>query len=51
MDGVGNPNLASSIVPCASMSVSTGMNSGTAGMTAPRNFHANNISLGLHYEF
>ena len=42
---------ASNIVPCASMSVSTGMNSGAAGMTAPRDFHANNISLGLHYEF
>jgi hypothetical protein len=51
MAGVGNPNLASSIVPCASMSVSTGMNSTSAGMTAPRNFHANNISLGIHYEF
>jgi hypothetical protein len=51
LDGVGNPNLASSIVPCASMSVSTGMNSSSAGMTAPRNFHANNISVGFHYEF
>jgi hypothetical protein len=39
------------VVPCASLSVSTGMNSGNAGMTAPRTFHANNISLGLHYEF
>jgi len=51
LDGVGNPNLASSIVPCASMTVSTGMNSSPAGMTAPRDFHANNISLGFHYEF
>lgn len=51
LDGVGNPNLASSIVPCSSLSVSTGINSGSAGMTAPRNFHANNISLGFHYEF
>jgi len=51
MAGVGNPNLASTIVPCASLSVSTGINSGTAGMTAPRNFHANNVSLGIHYEF
>ena len=42
---------AANIVPCATMSVSTGMNSGTAGMTAPRNFHANNLSLGIHYEF
>jgi hypothetical protein len=42
---------ASNVVPCASMSVSTGMNSTSAGMTAPRNFHANNITLGVHYEF
>jgi hypothetical protein len=33
------------------MSVSTGMNEGTAGATAPRDFHANNITLGFHYEF
>ena len=42
---------AANIVPCASMSVSTGMNEGTAGATAPRDFHANNITLGFHYEF
>jgi hypothetical protein len=42
---------SSAISPCASMSVQTGMNSSPAGMTAPRNFHANNISLGVHYEF
>ena len=42
---------AANIVPCASMSVSTGMNSSTAGMTAPRDFHANNVTLSLHYEF
>jgi hypothetical protein len=39
------------VVPCASMSVSTGMNSTSAGMTAPRTFHANNLTLGVHYEF
>jgi len=42
---------AANIVPCASMSVPTGMNEGTAGATAPRDFHANNITLGFHYEF
>ena len=51
LSGVGNPNLASSIVPCASMSVPTGMNSNSIGMTAPRNFHSNNLALGVHYEF
>lgn len=43
--------IGSTIQPCATISVPTGMNSSTAGMTAPRNFHANNISLGFHYEF
>jgi hypothetical protein len=42
---------AANIVPCATMTVSTGMNEGTAGATAPRDFHANNIVLGFHYEF
>jgi hypothetical protein len=42
---------ASNIVPCSSLSVSTGINSGNAGMTAPRIFHANNLTLGVHYEF
>ncbi|MGB0083046.1 MAG: hypothetical protein WBP90_16095 [Terracidiphilus sp.] len=42
---------AANIVPCASMSVSTGMNEGNAGATAPRDFHASNITVGFHYEF
>jgi hypothetical protein len=42
---------SANIVPCASMTVATGMNEGTAGATAPRSFHANNITLGFHYEF
>jgi hypothetical protein len=42
---------AANIVPCSSLSVSTGMNSSSAGMTAPRNFHANNITLGVHWAF
>ena len=43
--------IGSTIQPCATISAQTGMNSSPAGMTAPRNFHANNISLGFHYEF
>jgi len=27
------------------------MTEGTAGATAPRDFHANNVTLGVHYEF
>ena len=29
----------------------TGLTEGPAGATAPRNFRANNVTLGLHYEF
>ncbi len=39
------------ITPCASIGVPTGMIEGTAGATAPRVFHANNVTLGVHYEF
>ncbi len=39
-------------VACSSLP-NTAMNPSTPayGFTAPRNFHANNVSLGLHYEF
>jgi hypothetical protein len=43
--------IGSTIQPCATIGVPTAMNSTPAGMTAPRNFHANNIMLGFHYEF
>ena len=42
---------AAVITPCATIGVPTGMTEGTAGATAPRTFHANNITLGVHYEF
>jgi hypothetical protein len=42
---------AANIVPCGNEPVPTGMNSSNAGMTAPRDFHANNITLGIHYDF
>ena len=29
----------------------TGMTISSAGETAARNFHANNVTLGFHYEF
>jgi hypothetical protein len=41
----------STVVPCASLPNQTGVTESPAGLTAPRNFHANNITLGLHYEF
>jgi hypothetical protein len=39
------------ITPCATIGVPTGMTEGTAGATAPRVFHANNVTFGVHYEF
>jgi hypothetical protein len=44
----------STVVPCTSLTApiqQTGLTISPAGETAPRNFHANNITLGLHYEF
>jgi hypothetical protein len=45
------PTAPATPVSCASMPYQTGMNISPAGETAPRNFHANNVTLGLHYEF
>ena len=52
-----NPGLAvgstsAPVVACSTLP-NTAMSSGTPayGFTAPRNFHANNVLLGLHYEF
>ncbi len=44
-------SLTSTVVPCSSLPQQTGLTESPAGETAPRNFHANNVTLGLHYEF
>jgi hypothetical protein len=41
----------STVVPCTTLSQPTGLTESPAGLTAPRNFHANNVTLALHYEF
>lgn len=41
----------STVVPCTSLPYPTGMTESSAGLTAPRNFHANHVTLGVHYEF
>lgn len=52
-----NPTLASPAVPvvaCNSPALAglqTGLTLGSYGETAPRNFHANDVTLGFHYEF
>jgi hypothetical protein len=42
-----------SIVPCNSNALTgpTGLTEPISGLTAPRNFHANNVTLGMHYDF
>jgi hypothetical protein len=44
-------SLTSTVVPCTSLTAQTGLTESPAGLTAPRNFHANNVTLGMHYEF
>lgn len=44
-------SLTASVVPCNSLSYPTGQTESPAGLTAPRNFHANNVALAVHYEF
>jgi hypothetical protein len=38
------------VVPCSTLP-NTAMSGPAYGFTAPRNFHANNITVGAHYEF
>jgi hypothetical protein len=45
------PVLCSSLAGVAGTGGQTGMTISPAGETAPRNFHANNVTLGVHYEF
>jgi hypothetical protein len=44
-------SLTSTVVPCTSLTQPTGLTEPPSGLTAPRNFHANNVTIGMHYEF
>jgi hypothetical protein len=44
-------STTSTVVPCTSLTQPTGLTEPPSGLTAPRNFHANNVTLGMHYEF
>jgi len=44
-------SLTSTVVPCTSLSQPTGRTEPTSGLTADRNFHANNLTVGMHFEF
>jgi hypothetical protein len=39
------------VVPCSNFPGLTAVTMSPAGFTAPRNFHANNVTIGMHYEF
>jgi hypothetical protein len=41
---------AAPVVPCSTLP-NTAMSGPAYGYTAPRNFHANNLTVGVHYEF
>ena len=43
----------STVVPCNSSTLTgpTGLTEPSSGLSAPRNFHANNVTLSMHYEF
>jgi hypothetical protein len=56
--GVSGPQYCSTstsataaVVPCTSLAGQTGLTEPVSGLTADRNFHANNVTLGFHYEF
>ena len=46
-------SAAAVVVPCNSSTLAgpTGLTEPSSGLTAPRNFHANNVTLAIHYEF
>ena len=45
------PTTPSTPISCATAPYQTGLNISPAGETAPRNYHANMVTLGVHYEF
>jgi hypothetical protein len=47
-------SATATVAPCNSSTFSglaTGLTEPSSGLTAPRNFHSNNVTLGMHYEF
>jgi hypothetical protein len=44
-------SATATVVPCTSLSAPTGLTEPTSGLTAPRTFHASNVTLSIHYEF
>ncbi len=47
------PTAPATVLSCAAAGLPgpTGLTESPAGLSAPRNFHANNVTLAMHYEF
>ncbi|SEF91906.1 hypothetical protein SAMN05421819_1355 [Bryocella elongata] len=44
-------SATATIIPCASSTLPSGLTEPTSGLSAPRTFHANIVTLSMHYEF
>jgi hypothetical protein len=44
------PTIPAPVAPCSTLP-NTAMSGPAYGFTSPRNFHANNVTVGVHYEF
>jgi hypothetical protein len=44
-------SLTTPVVPCTSLTGPSGRTEPSSGLSAPRNFHANVVTLSMHYEF
>jgi hypothetical protein len=44
-------STTAAVVPCTSLAAPTGRTEPSSGLTAPRNTHANILTLAVHYEF
>ncbi len=46
-------SFTATVVPCTSSTITgpVGLTEPPSGLTGPRNFHSNNVTLGMHYEF
>jgi hypothetical protein len=49
--GQTTPGTPPTVVPCTSLTAPTGLTESPAGATAPRDFHANNLTFGIHFAF
>jgi hypothetical protein len=51
LNTVGPPDVPPTVVPCNTLALPTGLTEPSSGLSAPRNFHANVLTVSMHYEF